>query len=232
MSGKGLVCSLLLCSLLAGCGSVAVDGTEVVETEERYVALTFDDGPRRETTERLLDGLRERGASATFFLVGEQIQKNQDLVQRMAAEGHQVGNHSWSHVQLEGLPLETAQEEIQRTDQQLQEVLGEGSYWLRPPYGRIGKDRSWVPVPLVIWSVDSRDWESRNADTASQAILEVVKPNDIILMHDIYESSVDAALRVVDALQAQGYVFVTVQELLALNGVKPEPGALYHNGKG
>ena len=232
MSGKGLVCSLLLCGLLAGCGSIAVDGTEEMESEERYVALTFDDGPRRETTERLLDGLRERGASATFFLVGEQIGQQVDLVQRMAAEGHQVGNHSWTHVQLEGLPLETAQEEVRRTDQQLKEILGEGSYWLRPPYGRIGEDRSWVPVPLVIWSVDSRDWESRSADAASREILEAVQPNDIILMHDLYESSVDAALRVVDALQDQGYVFVTVRELLALNGVEPEPGALYHNGKG
>ncbi|QNL44750.1 polysaccharide deacetylase family protein [Oscillibacter hominis] len=193
-----------------------------------YVALTFDDGPRRITTERLLDGLRERGASATFFLIGEQIEENADVVQRMKAEGHQVGNHTWSHVKIEGMNQSAAQEEIRHTDQVLKELLGEDTYWLRPPYGLINqRERSWITVPMVQWSVDPEDWKYQNTDRVVSSVLNHVKPGSIILLHDTYPTSVDAALRIVDTLQGQGYEFVTVEELLALNGVAPQAGTMY-----
>ena len=181
----------------------------------------------------LLDGLRTRGAAATFFLVGEQAVYFPELVQRMQAEGHQVGNHTWSHVRLEGASEETLQEEVGSTEALLAQLLGGSGYWLRPPYGQVtpGAERL-VPVPMVKWSVDPRDWESRNADKVTHAVLEAVKPNSIILLHDIYPSSVEAALRIVDTLQAKGYWFVTVEELLRLNGVTPQPGALYRTGTG
>lgn len=221
--------------LLAGekKNAVPADGTAEVSEERKYVALTFDDGPRPGTTERLLDGLKERGASATFFLIGEQLEDNRDLVARMAAEGHQLGNHTWSHRRLDAEAPEEAAQEIRRTEEALEEICGAGSYWLRPPYGEVGPGlESQVGVPMVKWSVDPRDWESRNADKVTRAILEAVQPNSIILLHDIYPSSVDAALRVVDALQKEGYWFVTVEELLALNGVTPEPGMMYRSGAG
>ena len=110
----------------------------------------------------------------------------------------------------------------------LREILGDGTYWLRPPYGAIQEaQKPQISVPMVTWTVDSRDWESLSAKTVVQSVLRDVKPNSIILMHDIYPSSVDAALEIVDTLQAQGYWFVTVEELLALNGVAAEPGVLY-----
>lgn len=196
----------------------------------RCVALTFDDGPRRATTAPLLDGLRERGASATFFLVGERLAGNEDLIRRMAAEGHQVGNHTWDHVRLKGDTTAHQLLEIQQTEDALAEILGGGGYWLRPPYGLIDPEAGpLIPVPMAQWSVDPRDWESRDTAAVVRAVLAEVEPGDIILLHDIYQTSVDAALQIVDALTEQGYWFVTVEELLALNGIQPEAGVLYRS---
>ena len=193
--------------------------------------MTFDDGPRQGTTGRLLDGLRERGASATFFLVGEEAEANPELVKRMKAEGHQIGNHTWSHVRLDDAAPDTIRQEVGKTDALLTDLLGPGSYWLRPPYGFItpGTEKE-ITVPMVKWSVDPRDWESRDTAKVVQAVLRDVKPNSIILLHDIYPTSVDAALQIVDTLQAQGYCFVTVEELLCLNSITPEAGQMYRSG--
>lgn len=224
---------LLGLSALPSGESAAVGGEASISAEERkYVALTFDDGPRRDTTERLLDGLRERGASATFFLVGEQIDANTDLVERMRDEGHQVGNHTWSHVKLQGTSAVRLKEEVGKTDAKLRDVLGEGTYWVRPPYGLLNEAQDRLfSVPLVHWSVDPEDWKLRNADADVKAVLSKVQPWDIILMHDSVPASVDAALRIVDTLEAQGYEFVTVEELLALNGVKAQAGVQYRSAR-
>jgi peptidoglycan/xylan/chitin deacetylase (PgdA/CDA1 family) len=223
---------LLLLLLAAGCGGeiaqTAADAS--LPAEERYLALTFDDGPHPGTTDLLLDGLRERGASATFFLVGEEAQRYPELVQRMAEEGHQVGNHTWSHVRLEGTASESLQE-VGRTEALLSQLLGGRQYWLRPPYGLLTADTAaQLTVPAVTWSVDPRAWESRDTEQVVQAVLQDVKPNSIILLHDIYPTSVEAALRLVDTLQAEGYWFVTVEELLALNGITPQAGSIYRSG--
>ena len=198
--------------------------------EPCYLALTFDDGPKEGTTDLLLDGLKERGAAATFFLVGDQAVLYPELVRRMQQEGHQVGNHTWSHKRLEGDPKE-AIDEVERMEGLLREILGEGDYWLRPPYGAITEEAAAkITVPIIKWSVDPRDWESRNADVVTQRILENVQPNSIILLHDIYPSSVEAALRVVDVLQEKGYWFVTVEELLRINGIVARSGEVYRSG--
>ncbi len=213
----------------AGQEALPADAAAELPVEVKYIALTFDDGPRRDTTEKLLDGLRERGASATFFLVGEEIAGKEDLVKRMAAEGHQIGNHTWSHVRLEN--AETAGQEIRMTERALEELLGEKDYWLRPPYGIMDEGVE-TNVPLVKWSVDPRDWESRSTAKVVQAVLRDAGPNAIILLHDIYPTSVEAALQIVDALEKEGYWFVTVEELLQLNGITPQAGVMYRSGKG
>ena len=224
----------LALALLSGCapgGPVAEAGADALLPADKLIAITFDDGPRRETTERLLDGLRERGAQATFFVIGRQIQENQDLVERMQAEGHQVGSHTWSHVRLTGISADTLQQEVGRTEEALENLLGEGSYWLRPPYGAVDEaDRVLIQTPMIKWSIDPRDWEKRDAAQVTAAVLEAAAPNQIILLHDIYDTSVDAALAIVDALQAEGYRFVTVAELLEANGIQPEAGVLYCSG--
>lgn len=213
--------------------AVPADGFAGIVEEPKYIALTFDDGPKTGTTDVLLDGLKERGAAATFFLVGQEAQKHPELVRRMQAEGHQVGNHTWSHVRLEDAPETTVREEVGRTEALLEDILGGGDYWLRPPYGQLSPEaEGLISVPMAKWSVDPRDWESRDADKVTAAVLEAAGPGSIILLHDIYPTSVEAALRLVDVLQAEGYWFVTVDELLRLNGVKPQPGVLYRTGTG
>ena len=216
---------------LAGGEAVPADSGAEIPAGEKYVALTFDDGPRRGTTERLPDGLKERGAKATFFLIGRQVEDNAGLVTRMAEEGHQIGNHTWSHQRLDGVLPDAAAQEVTRTEAALEALLGGGEYWLRPPYGQVAEGANFG-VPMVKWSVDPRDWESRNTEKVTRAILDSVEPGSIILLHDIYPTSVEAALRVVDKLQEEGYWFVTVEELLWLNGVTPEAGRMYRTGKG
>ena len=225
------ILALLTALCLPGGEAMPADGGAEIPAGEKYVALTFDDGPRRVTTERLLDGLKERGAKATFFLIGQQIEDNAALVARMAEEGHQIGNHTWSHQRLDGILPDEAAQEVARTEAALEALLGGGEYWLRPPYGQVAEGVE-LGVPMVKWCVDPWDWESRDAEKVTRAILDCVEPNSIILLHDIYSTSVDAALRVVDRLQEEGYWFVTVEELLWLNGVTPEAGRMYRTGKG
>ena len=213
--------------------AVPVDAAAPIQEETAYIALTFDDGPRQGTTDRLLDGLQKRGASATFFVVGEQAQLYPDLIKRMQAEGHQIGNHTWSHARLEKVEDQEIAEEIGKTETLLEGILSGSHYWLRPPYGILkpGNEQQ-VKVPMVKWSLDTRDWESRNTEKIVKKALDEVKPNSIILLHDIYPTSVDAALKLVDILQERGYLFVTVEELLRLNGIMPQAGAFYRTGTG
>lgn len=221
-------------ALLSGCapgGPAAEAGGDARIPEERLIAITFDDGPRRETTERLLDGLEERDARATFFLIGRQIEGNEDLVERMQAEGHQVGSHTWSHTRLTGVSADTLRQEVGRTEEALEDLLGPGSYWLRPPYGAVdAADRDLIQTPMIKWSIDPRDWEKLDTAQVTAAVLKAAAPNQIILLHDIYPTSVDAAMAVVDALQGEGYRFVTVAELLEANGIQPAAGVLYCSG--
>lgn len=238
----------LVCGFLTGCaGDMAYtdavseippaiweqmdrDTREALAEGTKYVALTFDDGPRKETTEVLLDGLRERGVQVTFFVIGTQIGcvGNEDLLLRMKEEGHQVGNHTYSHVRLQTARRETILEEIQKNEVILQEILGQGEYWLRPPYGMIGKKQTdLVKTPMIYWSLDPEDWKLLDAGKVADLVVERVQDGDIVLLHDFYPSSVEAALQIIDRLQPEGYVFVTVEELFRIKGVTPEAGVLY-----
>ncbi|MBQ0037769.1 MAG: polysaccharide deacetylase family protein [Clostridiales bacterium] len=234
---KRRIVALIFAALfLTGCGAEqeqTAKRTEIIETETtHYVALTFDDGPSDKYTERLLDGLKDRGVHATFFVIGNLVECNEELVQRMAAEGHQVGNHSYDHAQLNRIQTAQALEDLQRCDDLLCRVLGQGTYWVRPPYGLISDvELSDVSAPLVCWSVDTRDWELKNVDQVLDIILRETGDGDIILMHDQYKTSVEAALRAVDRLTAQGVRFVTVEELFAIKAIEPECGALYRQAK-
>ena len=224
--------ALLLLLLLTAAGLFAArqnHGLAVTASAapRRCIALTFDDGPSPLTTPALLDGLKERGAHATFFLIGEQIAGNEDIVRRMKDEGHQVGNHSFTHVQLSAAD-DAALAEIQKTDEALRAVLGDGTYWLRPPWG-FSSDalKAAVTVPMVYWSLDTMDWSVRSRDLVAYEIVNDARDGDIVLLHDLYPTSVDAALQAIDVLSAQGYEFVTLEELFACRSAAAEAGHLY-----
>ncbi len=192
-----------------------------------YVALTFDDSPNRENTQRLLDGLKERGAKATFFIIGEQVEGNEDLLRRMVDEGHQIGNHTYTHRRLDTTGA-VGLEEVQRTDAALRAAVGDGVFWVRPPWGFASPETlREIGVPLVYWSVDTEDWSVRDTQKIAERLEREVRSGDIVLLHDAYDTSVDAALQAIDALGARGFRFVTLQELFERFGVEPEAGKLY-----
>ena len=192
------------------------------------VALTFDDGPNPATTARLLEGLAIREVPATFFVVGSRVSDSPELVKRMVEEGHQVGVHTQDHVMLTQLTTQIFQQQVEKPRQQLEQMLGSGSYMLRPPYGLMDEKLSqWEKGPLIIWSVDPEDWKDRNTGRVVNEVLAEVEDGAIILLHDIYEESVDAALIIVDELLSRGYCFVTVEQLAALREVEWEPGKRY-----
>ena len=217
---------------LTGCGARGGEHLAAWEEDKAgYVALTFDDGPSQ-YTEELLDGLKARNVHATFFLIGCQVEDYASLVRRMAAEGHQIGNHSYDHGNLQTMQPGEALADIRQCRQVLCRVLGEDTYWVRPPYGLISpEEMAQIPAPLVCWSVDSRDWELKDTGKVLQNILDATGDGDIVLLHDRYPSSVEAALQAVDRLREQGMEFVTVEELLRLRQVEPVCGKLYRQAK-
>lgn len=187
----------------------------VSQDHSPQVALTFDDGPHQTCTPALLDGLKQRGVKATFFLMGENIAGKEELVQRMQADGHLIGNHSYRHIQMIKEGAEQACAEIEQTEQLIQSITGKRPEYLRPPYGAWNEQLECrVNLTTVLWNVDSLDWKFQNTKRIVRRVEKDVKDGDIILMHDIFPTSVEAALQIVDDLQAQGYEFVTVEELL------------------
>ncbi len=211
-------------------GELDSDTRQTLTSDPKYIALTFDDGPRADTTGRLLDGLAERNAACTFFIIGEQVRGNEYLLCRMASEGHQIGSHTYSHTRLTTVSTENMVEEIHKAETVLQSVVGKKDFWLRPPYGQIDRKRAKeIKTPMIYWSVDPLDWKLLDTHKVVDAVLSTVQSGDIVLLHDFYATSVDAALEIVDQLQAQGFIFVTVEELFRIQGVEPQAGVLYAN---
>ena len=193
---------------------ITEEETEVFSEDKKRVALTFDDGPG-EGTLKLLDGLRERNAKATFFVVGEKAEQYPDTIRKMKEDGHLIGNHTYTHVQMNTLSCEAAIAEVKKTSDLIESITGEGTGYLRPPYGECTKKmKQELDMFIVLWDVDPLDWSIQNEDSVVNRVLADVEDGDIILLHDIFDTSVAAALRIVDALQKEGYEFVTVEELM------------------
>lgn len=206
------------------------DAVQEMTQGPKLVALTFDDGPKPRTTPRLLEGLDQRGVKATFFLIGAQVEESPDLVVQMAQSGHQLGIHTYDHVSLTELSRTDFDAQVDRTRQTLSGLLGYDSFLLRPPYGLVDLNvKTYAGAPIILWSVDPEDWHDRNVQREVAHIVSEVQDGDIILMHDIFPESVDAALQVIDQLHQAGYAFVTVEELFTARGVALEPGEVYRS---
>lgn len=207
---------------------VPADASADVEQSAPLIALTFDDGPRRDTTTRLLDGLAQRGVKATFFLVGSQLVGNEDVVRRMDKEGHQIGIHTYDHVRLTGLNRADFDAQVDKTRQVLKNILGHNDFLLRPPYGLYDDGvQVMADCPIILWSIDPEDWGDKNTGREVEHIVERAADGAIVLLHDIYPQSVEAALQVVDRLHEKGYLFTTVDELFAAHSVELQPGQVY-----
>lgn len=180
------------------------------------VALTFDDGPSSEYTPLLLDGLRERNVKASFFVIGSNIEKEggEEIIRRIYEEGHLIGNHTWHHVDLSHLSTEDAWKELEMTDSLIKAVTGEETALVRPPFGEFPRSMEEPDKLYVKWTVDSRDWVTKDTQEIVRKVVTDTEENDIILMHDCYETSVEAALQIIDTLSERGYEFVTVDRLL------------------
>ena len=194
------------------CGYVSASATPV---EAPKIALTFDDGPSAAWTPALLDGLKERGVKATFFLIGENADKNPEIVKRMAEEGHLIGNHTYHHVELTKVSENEARLELADTSAAIVRLTGKEPEYMRPPFGawqrKLEQEIQMLPV---LWTIDPLDWTTENQDEIVNKVVTEAEENDIILLHDCYKSSIEAGLRIVDILQEEGFMFVTVDELL------------------
>ena len=190
---------------------------------KKLVAITFDDGPGYAVTEYLLDELDKRDAKVSFFLVGNRIEKQAELVKRMHNSGHTIGNHSYSHKSFKKQKPESYLYEINRTNQLIKDITGEDVIFVRPPYGSYKKSTlENVNMNFVLWSVDTEDWKSRNADMVYEEMTTDIEDGDIILLHDLYQTSADAAIRAIDYLLENGYAVVSLYEMYRLRGETPE----------
>lgn len=191
------------------------------------VALTFDDGPSQYTS-GILDTLEKYESRATFFEVGNRVNWYPDTVLRISRLGCEIGNHSYDHALMGNASASKIHREISTTDAKIKAITDKKPTLLRPPYGSIGSSlRQNAGKPMILWSIDTLDWKSRNADKIYRSVIDQVKDGDIILMHDIYGSTRTAVTRIVPGLRKRGYQLVTVSELAQYRNVKLTAGGRY-----
>lgn len=191
------------------------------------VAITFDDGPG-DYTDRILTCLEQNKAKATFFMLGQQIESYPEAVKRMEALGCELGNHTYSHKELTKLTQEEISKQIGDTDKLLADLVGHGATVVRPPYGSVDDTvKASVGTPMILWSIDTLDWETKDPDQTIQSVVDGVTDGSIILMHDIYEETAQAAEVLIPKLIEAGYDLLTVHELAARHGVELKTGITY-----
>lgn len=195
---------------------------------DKLVCFTFDDGPYAPVTNKILDTLEKYNGRATFFVVGDRADTYSDEIIRASKMGCEIGTHTYSHVNLNSLSVSEMQEEIKKSCDAISKYTGKKVKVLRPPEGAANDTvKANVGMPMVLWSVDSRDWDYRNADKDYQTVMDNVFDGSIVLMHDLYPATADAVARLIPELAKQGYKFVTFSELMKIRGVDVEPGEKY-----
>ncbi|MDY5845614.1 MAG: polysaccharide deacetylase family protein [Bariatricus sp.] len=198
-----------------------------VDPDAPMVALTFDDGPGPRTAE-LLDVFAQYDARATFFMLGTQVEKYPDTVKKMAETGCELGNHSFDHTSLTKLDASGIQKQMSDTNEKMVSACGMKATVMRPPYGAINDIvKQNVGMPMILWSIDTLDWKTRNTQSTIDAVINNVKDGDIILMHDIHTQSIDAAIALIPKLQEAGFQLVTVSEMAEAKGINMENGVKY-----
>lgn len=220
---RRFLAALALCALLCPAAHA--------EAPQKYIALTFDDGPSGRCTECLLDGLAAREVHATFFLCGYRVEQYPALAARIAQEGHEIGSHSDRHEFFTHMSAEAVCADLHKAEETISAATGQTPRLLRPPGGLYDPDvlasSVCAEAPVVLWSIDPEDWRDRPVDTVVNFVTRRAGNGDIILLHDMHVSSVEAALRIIDTLEARGFTFVMVSELALLSGTTLEGGKAY-----
>lgn len=226
VEGAGLRIDGIRASITAKGAGAPADAAEAsaygIDPSKPMIALTFDDGPRTSVTSRILDSLAANGGRATFFMVGSNVNANAGVIQRMVAQGCEVANHTHDHKYISRLSADAIRSQIGSTNDKITAVCGVSPVLMRPPGGYINAESQAVVgsmgMSAIMWSIDTRDWQHRNAQKTINTVLSQVKDGDIILMHDIYDATADAAVALIPELTARGFQLVTVSEMAALRG--------------
>ena len=198
-----------------------------IDKNKKMVALTYDDGPSIYTP-RVLKTLKENNAVATFFVVGNRVPTYSDTVKKAHDMGCEIGNHTYEHKSLPNLSETEVKRQISKTNKEVKKAIGEKPVIMRPTGGATNTNiKKWVGMPSIIWSIDTLDWKTRNADSTRRAVLNRVKDGDIVLMHDLYSATATASETIIPELVRRGYQLVTVSELAECRGGMKETGAYY-----
>ena len=203
--------------------------TRILEGKN-LVALTFDDGPLDSTTPLLLDVLYEKDTPATFFVLGNMAKKYPEIVKRAEKEGHEIASHTMYHQNLIKISASAVEADTSEANSVFQDILGRSPNFTRPPYGNINDNvRKYIGTPMILWSVDTLDWKNKNTESIVNTAMSQTHDGAIILMHDIYSTSVEAVSTLIDTLREAGYEFVTISELVKIREVELSAGAAYYN---
>jgi peptidoglycan/xylan/chitin deacetylase (PgdA/CDA1 family) len=214
---------MTLSSDISGAQSVSYSQ---VRTNLPYIAMTYDDGPHPQNTPRLLDMLRQRNIKATFYVIGRSVNQYPQIARRIVAEGHEIGNHTWTHPNLTKLSNSSVRQELEKTRQVIVSACGVQPRTMRPPYGALrSSQRAWIykefGYPTILWNVDPEDWKRPGPSVVASRILRSTRNGSIVLAHDLHKPTVDAMPATLDGLLGRGYKFVTVSQLLALSPSSP-----------
>ena len=198
--------------------------------KKKLIAFTFDDGPSEITTNRLLEELKQHDAKVTFFVLGNRVEANQNTLKKAYQEGHEIGSHTYNHRNLLLLNDYTRIQEIKETNQAIENVIGIKPTLLRPPYGNINEETKKISnMHIIEWGIDTLDWKTKDKELIAKEIVDNAYDGAIILLHDIYESSVDGALLAMEKLEQEGYAFVTISEMAELKNITLDYTTLYRS---
>ena len=201
-----------------------------IDLSKPLIALTYDDGPQTSVGNRIMDIMAQYGQKCTFFMVGDRVPSRAAEVQRMVAEGHEVANHTYGHVYLNKVGADTIRSQVDKCNTVIAQTTGVTPVIMRLPGGNKNSTvLSNVNMPIILWNIDTRDWATRNAESTKAAVIGKVKSGDIVLMHELYESTATATASIVPTLVEQGFQLVTVSELAALKGVELKPNTVYYS---
>lgn len=204
----------------------------LIDPTKPMVALTYDDGPHQEVTHQILDTLEAYQAHATFFLVGDRISHHIEVIQRMITLGCELGNHSYGHLDLSKISASEINQQLQSSEDALASFVDENVLpkLVRPPFGNTNQNLlEHCPYPIIVWSIDTKDWSHQNASKTIEEVMKNVQDGDIILMHDMYEATAKATEVLVQKLIEKGYQLLTVSEMFEAKQIELQPGKVYHH---